>query len=83
MSAVSARWSPFGDKLLPPEGHAPVAAIAGLHPNSRFINEHFSISSVQGYALDCSLRQTPESAWTVRYLDGYDAVLLRGSLAKK
>jgi hypothetical protein len=28
--AVAARWAPPGHKLLPPEGHAAVAAVAGL-----------------------------------------------------
>jgi hypothetical protein len=75
MPAVSSRRASLGHKLLPPEGHAAVATIAGLDPNSRFVNKHFSISSVQGCALDCSNSQIPERAWTPGTLDGYDAVI--------
>ena len=39
-SAVAARRPAPGHKLLPPEGHAAVAAVAGLYANFCFINEH-------------------------------------------
>jgi hypothetical protein len=39
-AAVAARGSAAGHKLLPPEGHAAVAAVAGLYANFCFIDEH-------------------------------------------
>src|SRR5262249_42967184 len=39
-SAITARRSTAGDKLFPAERDNPVAAVAGLHPNSRLIDEH-------------------------------------------
>ena len=41
-SAIAARGAAAGNKLLPPEGNAPVAAIPSLHPNSSLIDKHIS-----------------------------------------
>ena len=41
-AAVATRGPPARHELLPPEGHAAVAAVAGLDPNFGFINEHAS-----------------------------------------
>ena len=40
LAAVAARRPAARDKLLPPERHAAIAAVACLHPNFGFINEH-------------------------------------------
>jgi hypothetical protein len=40
MAAIAARGPAAGHKLLAPEGHASVAAVAGLDANFCFINEH-------------------------------------------
>ena len=40
VAAVAAGGSPAGNELLAPEGHAAVAAIAGLDANARLIDEH-------------------------------------------
>src|SRR5579859_6423920 len=39
-AAVAARGPATGDKLLAPEGHASVAAVAGFDFNPCFVNEH-------------------------------------------
>ena len=39
-SAVAARGAPARHKLLAPEGHAAVAAVAGLHADFGFIDKH-------------------------------------------
>ena len=41
MPAVPARWTAAGDELFAPECHAAVASVAGLDPNSGFIDKHF------------------------------------------
>ena len=41
VAAVAARGAAAGDELFAAEGHAAVAAVAGLDPDSCFINEHF------------------------------------------
>ena len=46
VAAVAAGGAALGDKLFAAEGHAAVAAVAGLDPDSCFINKH-AISSVQ------------------------------------
>ena len=40
MAAVAARGSAARNELFAPEGHAAVAAVAGLDANFCFINEH-------------------------------------------
>src|ERR1035437_8913927 len=40
MAAIAARRTATRYELLAPEGHAAVAAIARLHPNFCFVNEH-------------------------------------------
>src|SRR5664279_5376952 len=40
MAAIAARGTASRHELLPPEGHAAVAAVARLHPNFCFVNEH-------------------------------------------
>jgi transketolase N-terminal domain/subunit len=39
-AAVAARWTAAGHELFAPEGHAAVAAVAGLDANFCFIDEH-------------------------------------------
>src|SRR3954471_2076757 len=39
-STVAAGGAAARDELLPTKSHAAIAAIACLHPNSRFINKH-------------------------------------------
>jgi hypothetical protein len=39
-AAIAATWTTAGNELLPPEGHAAVAAVAGLDANFCFIDEH-------------------------------------------
>ena len=68
MPTVTTRRASFRHKLLPPEGHATVATVAGLDPNSRFVDEHFSISSVLGCALDCTHIDNPETRVDLRQL---------------
>jgi hypothetical protein len=46
VASVAAGGTAFGNELFAPEGHAAVAPVAGLDPDSRFINKH-AISSVQ------------------------------------
>src|SRR5206468_1381176 len=50
LAAVSARGPSAGDKLLPPEGEASVAAVARFDSNFGFINEHGCVNK--------SLRET-------------------------
>ncbi len=59
MSAVAAGGAAPGDELLTAEGHAAVAAVAGLDADSCLVNEHFSVSSVLGHALHCSDTDRP------------------------
>jgi hypothetical protein len=40
MAAIAARGTPAGNKFLPPEGHATVAAVSGFDPNFCFVYEH-------------------------------------------
>ena len=47
LAAVAAGGSAARDKLLAAEGHAAIAAVAGLDSNFRFIDEHRK-SSVSG-----------------------------------
>src|ERR1700733_10616714 len=54
MPPVPPRRAALRHKLLPPEGHATVATVAGLDPNSRFVNKHFSISSGLGWGVECT-----------------------------
>ena len=42
--SIATRWTAAGHELLAPEGHAAVSAVAGLHPDFGFINEHKSAS---------------------------------------
>jgi hypothetical protein len=44
-AAVTARRTAAGDELLTPESHAAIAAVAGLHSNSYFINKHRKFTS--------------------------------------
>src|SRR5271168_73944 len=53
VAAVAARGAALGDELFAAEGHAAVAAVAGLDTNSCFINKHYASSSVLGCALWC------------------------------
>jgi hypothetical protein len=46
--AVAARGAAPGNELFAPEGHAAIAAVAGLDSDSCFINKHWSIFSVLG-----------------------------------
>jgi hypothetical protein len=46
-STVSAGWAAARDELLPTKGHAAIAAIARLHPDSRFIDKHFNLSKTK------------------------------------
>ena len=39
-AAVAAGGPAAGNELLPPEGHAAVAAVAGLHPDFCLIDKH-------------------------------------------
>src|SRR6202012_1541849 len=61
MTAVAPGGSPFGNELFAAEGHAAVAAVAGLDTNSRFVNEHYSVSSVLGRGVHCRYIKT--TAW--------------------
>ena len=45
-AAVAAGGAAAGHELLAPEGHAAVAAVAGLYANFGFIDEHCAFSSV-------------------------------------
>ena len=45
-SAIATGRTAAGNKFLPPEGHAAIAAVPSLHPNSSFIDEH---SALNGY----------------------------------
>jgi hypothetical protein len=45
-AAVAARGAAAGNELLPPEGHAAVAAVAGLDANFCFIDEHTCIRNL-------------------------------------
>ena len=49
VAAIAAGGAALGNKFFTPEGHAAVATVAGLDPDSCFINKH-AISSVQGEA---------------------------------
>src|SRR5205085_4228947 len=40
LTTIAARRSPARNELLPTKGHTPVSAVAGLHPDFRFIDEH-------------------------------------------
>ena len=40
VAAVAARRTAARDELLPPEGHAAIAAVAGFHSDFGFVNEH-------------------------------------------
>ena len=46
VAAVAAGGTAAGDELFAPEGHAAIAAVAGLDANSGFIDEHFPLPSV-------------------------------------
>jgi hypothetical protein len=48
VAAVAAGGATAGDELFAPEGHAAIAAVAGLDSDSCFINKHWSIFSVLG-----------------------------------
>ena len=50
-SAISAGGTAAGNKFLPPEGHAAVAAVPCLHTNSSLIDEHSALSSVASLIL--------------------------------
>src|ERR1700733_9929383 len=45
-SAIATGGTAAGNKLLPPEGHAAIAAVPSLHSNSCFIDEHSAFISV-------------------------------------
>ena len=49
VAAVAARRAAAGHPFLPPEGHAAVAAVARLHQNFGFVNEHKEPSPSKGY----------------------------------
>jgi hypothetical protein len=49
VATVASRGAALGDKFFAAEGHAAVAAVSGLDPDSCFINKH-AISSVQACA---------------------------------
>jgi hypothetical protein len=40
LAAVATGWAPAGNKLLPAEGEAAVATVAGLYADCGFIDEH-------------------------------------------
>src|SRR5579871_3705810 len=40
LAAISAGGSAAGNEFFPPEGHAAIAAVAGLDPNCGLVNEH-------------------------------------------
>ena len=44
VAAVAAGWAAAGDELFAAEGHAAIAAVAGLDADSRFIDKHASTS---------------------------------------
>src|SRR6185437_1370536 len=50
MAAVAAGGASAGNELFAAEGHAAIAAVAGLDSDSCFIDKHWSIFSVQGCA---------------------------------
>ena len=65
--AVAARGPPARHKLLAPEGHAAVAAVAGLHANFGFINEHAFLPMCVSPAVlrpraDCAQSRSSSSA---------------------
>jgi len=65
-AAVAARWAAAGHELFAAEGHAAVAAVAGLDANSCFIDEHGEpVVSGQLSVISCQsagVRYRPQNA---------------------
>ncbi len=55
-AAVAARGPPARHELLAPEGHAAVAAVAGLHANLGFIDKH-GVAGVRGQRSETRIRR--------------------------
>ena len=70
VAAVAAGGAALGNEFFAAEGHAAVAAVAGLDADSCFVNEHYySVSSVLGCVLRCGhttefMARGPDVSWT-------------------
>jgi hypothetical protein len=51
-TAIATGGTSTRDKLLPAEGHASIATVAGLNPNDRFINKHAVYIDCTGHGGD-------------------------------
>ena len=65
MAAVTTGGTALGNELFAAEGHAAVAAVAGLDADSCFVNKHFSIFSVRrGYTVAIhTILKARDPAW--------------------
>jgi hypothetical protein len=75
MAAVPPGRAAFGNKLFAAEGHAAVATVAGLDSNSRFVDEHYSVSSVLGRGVHCGNERLQHGARTAFIDNGGDAMI--------